>query len=247
MKFKDKVALVTGASSGIGRATAIKFAGEGARVVVNYRSNPHGAQEVVGEIEKLGGEAIPVQANVADPAQVEALFAKTLEAFGGLDILINNAGSTVGKPFLEMTKEDWLSSFDDNFFGAVLCSQQAAKIMLKKGGGKIITTGSIRGLGHTGRAGIMAYSAAKAALINFTKTLAKELAPKITVNIVAPGFVYTPSYDDMPQETVDGFIGGTLIKRFIEADEIADAFLFLAGAEAITGEVLIVDGGFTLK
>jgi 3-oxoacyl-[acyl-carrier protein] reductase len=247
VRFKDKVVIITGSSSGIGKATAIKFAGEGAKIVVNCRSNIGGAQEVVEEIKRPGGQVIFVRADVAEPGQVKELFAETLRAFGTVDILINNAGSAVGKPFLETTKEDWIEAFDDNFFGTVLCSQQAAIIMLEKGAGKIINTASIRGIGHTGREGIMAYSAAKAAVINFTKTLAKELAPDVTVNAVAPGFVYTPNYDSMPEELKAEFISGTPIKRFLDVDEIADAFLYLASTDAVTGEVLVVDGGFTLK
>jgi 3-oxoacyl-[acyl-carrier protein] reductase len=119
--------------------------------------------------------------------------------------------------------------------------------MLKKGTGKILNTSSIRGLPHTGREGVMPYSAAKAAVINFTKTLAKELAPNIQVNNIAPGFVYTPYYDSLSEDVKKNFIKGTAIKRFINVDEIAKAFLYLATADAVTGETLVVDGGFTLK
>lgn len=245
--LKDKIVIITGSSSGIGRATALKFAQAGADVVVNSRSNVAGGQEVVEAIEKLGQRAIYVQADLAEPDQVKALFETTLSTFGTVDILINNAGVSVGKPFLDTTKEFWLKAFNDNFFGAVLCSQEAARIMLKKGKGKIINTSSVRGIGHTGREGIMAYSAAKAALINFTKTLAKELAPNITVNAVAPGFVYTPNYDNFPQELKEAFIIATPLKRFIQVDEVADAFMYLASTDVVTGEVLVVDGGFTLK
>jgi 3-oxoacyl-[acyl-carrier protein] reductase len=188
-----------------------------------------------------------VQGDVSQPSQVKKVFDAVINAFGTVDILINNAGITLGKPFLETTKEDWLQVFDANFFSTVLCSQEAVKIMSQKGSGKIINTASIRGIEHTGRQGIMAYSAAKAAVINFTKTLAKEVAPNITVNAVAPGFVYTPNYEAMPKEMTNEFIEETLIKRFISDTEIAEAFIYLAGANAVTGEVLVVDGGFTLK
>lgn len=247
MKLKNKAVLITGSSSGIGEATAYKFAEEGAKVVVNCKSNVEGAKKVVKKIKKRGGDAIYVQADVSKPKDVKRLFKETLKAFGTVDILINNAGSTVGKPFLETDKNHWLEAFDNNFFGTVLCSREAAKIMSKRGSGKILNTSSIRGINHAGREGIMAYSAAKAAVINFTKTLAKELAPKILVNAVAPGFVYTPYYDALSDELKKSFIDATAIKRFITVDEIADAFLYLAIAEAVTGEVLVVDGGFTLK
>ncbi len=188
-----------------------------------------------------------MQADLAQPREVDALFEKALEKFGTVDILVNNAGAAASKPFLETTKEDWLRDFDNNLFSMVLCSQRAAKIMLEKGSGVILNTTSIRGIEHTGREGIMAYSAAKAAAISFTKTLAKELSPKIRVNAVAPGFVITPNYDNASQEVKDGFIAGTQIKRWIQPQEIAEAFLYLATAEAVTGENLVVDGGFTLK
>ena len=245
--FDDKIVVITGSSSGIGKATAIKFAKAGAHIVVNSRSNVSGGQEVVKEIEQLGQKAMYVQGDMSQPERVKTLFETTLKTFGTVDILINNAGVAEGRPFLETTKDYWVRAFDANFFSTVLCAREAAEIMLAKGEGKILNTTSIRGIAHTGREGIMAYSAAKAAVINFTKTLAKELAPTISVNAVAPGFVYTPNYDTVPQEQKDAFIRATTIKRFIHVDEIADAFLYLASTNAVTGEVLVVDGGFTLK
>lgn len=247
MKLADKVAIITGSAANIGRATALLFAKEGAKVVVNAKNNASGGQAVVDEITKAGGQAIFVQADLAQPAEVKRLFTAAVEKFNTVDILVNNAGVAASKPFLETTKDDWLSDFDNNFFDMVLCSQEAAKIMLEKGSGVILNTTSIRGIEHTGREGIMAYSAAKAAAISLTKTLAKELAPKIRVNAVAPGFVITPNYDKTPQAVKDQFIDGTLIKRWIQPEEIAQAFLYLATAEAVTGENLVVDGGFTLK
>jgi 3-oxoacyl-[acyl-carrier protein] reductase len=247
MKLKDKVAIITGSSANIGKATALLFAKEGAKVVVNARKSAEAGQAVVDEIKQNGGEAIFVQADLSQPDEVEKLFTATLEAFGTADILVNNAGAAHSKPFLEMTKDDWLHDFDDNLFNMVLCSQHAAKIMQEKGSGVILNTTSIRGLDHTGREGIMGYSAAKAAAISFTKTLAKELSPHIRVNAVAPGFVITPNYDKTPQNVKDEFIGGTQIKRWIQPVEIAEAFLYLATAEAVTGLNMVVDGGFTLK
>ena len=247
MMFENKIVVITGSSSGIGRATAIKFAKAGANIVVNSRSNVSGGHEVVEKIEQLGQKAIYVQGDLSEPDCVTALFESTLKTFGTVDILINNAGGAAGQPFLETTRDHWVKAFDANLFSAVLCAREAAKIMLKKGEGTIINTSSVRGIAHTGREGIMAYSAAKAAVINFTKTLAKELAPNITVNAVAPGFVYTSNYDNFPQELKDAFIEATTIKRFIHVDEIADAFMYLASTNAVTGAVLVVDGGFTLK
>ena len=247
MKLAHKVAVVTGASANIGRATALLFASEGADVVVTAKDRVTEADAVVGVITALGGRAIRVQADLARPGDVDRLFGETVSTFGRVDILVNNAGRATGKPFLDTTREDWLRDFDDNLFSMVLCSQAAARLMLGQGAGVILNTTSIRGLDHTGREGIMAYSAAKAAAISFTKTLAKELAPAIRVNAVAPGFVITPNYDAVPDDVKEQFIAGTLIKRWIQPDEIAAAFLYLATAAAVTGENLVVDGAFTLK
>ena len=247
MNIKNKIAIITGSSSNIGKATALLFAKAGAKVVINANINITGGQEVVHEISNLGEEAIFVQADVSVEQDVLRLFDKTIDQFGTVDILINNAGVTYSQPFLETTVEIWQQAFATNLVSAVLCSREAAKIMLKKGQGSIINTVSVRGLEHTGREGIMAYSAAKAGLINFTKTLAKELAPNIFVNAVAPGFVYTHNFAKMPKEQLDSFINATLIKRFIQPEEIAESYLFLAQSTIITGEVLVVDGGFTLK
>jgi 3-oxoacyl-[acyl-carrier protein] reductase len=245
--LENKMVLITGSASGIGEATALKFAKAGANIVVNAKSNTAGGERVVQEITRLGRKAIFVQADLSDPEQVASMFETTLETFGTVDILINNAGVATGKPFLETTKAHWVDVFNNNFFSAVLCAKEAAKIMRAKGEGKILNTTSVRGIAHTGREGIMAYSAAKAALINFTKTLAKELAPEIAVNAVAPGFVYTQNYDNFPEELKEAFMEATPLHRFIHVDEIAEAFLYLATTKAVTGEVLVVDGGFTLK
>lgn len=200
MKLKDKVVVVTGSSSGIGKAVALNFARAGARVVVNSKTNVAGGQDTVDEIMKSQGEAIYIQADLTDPENVRKLFEQVYSKFGTVDILINNAGRSVGMPFLESTKEHWLAQLQVNFISTVLCCIEAAKKMKEQGSGRIINTASVRGLGHTGRPGIMAYSAAKAAVINFTKTLAKELAPDISVNAVAPGFVDTPYMDTISAE-----------------------------------------------
>jgi 3-oxoacyl-[acyl-carrier protein] reductase len=148
---------------------------------------------------------------------------------------------------LDSTKEDWIRAFEANFFGTVICSREAAKIMLEKEGGKIINTASVRGHSGTGREAIMGYSAAKAAVINFTRTLAKQLAPRITVNAVSPGFVTTPPIVGMSDEQKAAFVDATPIGRLIKPEEMAEAFLFLAESDVVTGTVMLVDGGFTLK
>jgi 3-oxoacyl-[acyl-carrier protein] reductase len=247
MDVKDRVTIITGSSSNIGKATALLFAKAGAKLVINSNINVTGGQEVTNQIVNSGGQAIYVQADVSIEQDVIRLFETTIQQFGTVDILINNAGITPGQPFLETTVGVWQQAFASDLLSAVLCSREAAKIMLKNGRGSIINTTSVRGIEHTGREGLMAYSAAKAGLINFTKTLAKQLAPNICVNAIAPGFVYTHNYAKMTQELRDSFINATLIKRFIQPEEIAESYLFLARSEIITGEVLVVDGGFTLK
>lgn len=247
MNLKDKVAIITGSSSGIGRATAYLFAQQGAKVVVNSHSNLAGGQEVVTRINQMGGSALYFQGDMSVEANVIELFRQTLDKFGTVDILINNAGKTISQPFVEASRENWERAFNDNLMSAVFCSREASKIMMAQNRGSIINTASVRGLENTGREGIMAYSAAKAALINFTKTLAKLLAPNITVNAIAPGFVWTQNYEKNPKEVNDAFANASLIKRFIQPEEIAEAYAFLAKSEVITGEVLVVDGGFSLK
>ncbi len=244
MKLHGKVAIVTGSAANIGRATALLFAKEGAKVVVTTKTNIKGGEQTVTDIQQQGGEAVFVQADLAKPEAVEKLFAAVIEKFGTVDIVVNNAGVTRGKPFLESTLADWQSQYEDNLFSMMLCSQVAAKIMLEKGRGVILNTTSIRGLEHGGRPTAMAYSTAKAATISFTKNLAKELAPKVRVNAVAPGFVMTPNYDH-GSPMVTSFIEGTLLKRWIQPEEIAEAFLYLATAEAVTGINLLVDAGYT--
>jgi 3-oxoacyl-[acyl-carrier protein] reductase len=247
MKLKNEVALITGSSSGIGRAVALLFAQEGAKVVVNCRNNTKGGKQTADEIKKSGGDAFLVQADVSDEKSVEKLFSTINKKYGSITILVNNAGSTEPKTFFKTSKKHWIDQMNDNFIGTVLCSQFAAKEMKKRKIGKIINTSSIRGINLAGREGLIAYSAAKAAVNNFTKTLAKELAPDIQVNAVAPGFVWTPNYEKFSKELQQTLISGTYLGRFIQPEEIAQAYLFLAQSAVTTGEILTVDGGFTLK
>ncbi|MBD3329885.1 SDR family oxidoreductase [Candidatus Dojkabacteria bacterium] len=247
MKLKDKVVLITGSSSGIGEATAVLFAKEGAKVVVNCLSNEEGAKKVVEACQKVGSESFYVKADVANESEVDDMFKQTVDKFETIDILINNAGGTDKVPFMDAKINDWIDVFKHNILGTMLCSQKAAKIMKENKEGKILNTSSIRGIEHGGREGIMAYSAAKAAVINFTKTLAKELAPDIQVNTIAPGFVWTPNYEKVSKELQEEFINGSLLKRWINVEEIAEGYLYLAQADAITGEVLAIDAGWTMK
>lgn len=246
MNLAEKTVLITGSSSGIGKAAAVRFAREGCRVVVNYRLNCEGAEETREEIEKQGAQCLVVRADVSRPEEVGRLFEAAAGRFGTVDVLINNAAIGTDKvPFPEASFADILEMLAADLIGPMLCAQQAVRLMAPKGYGKILNTGSIRGWEHGGRA--VVYAAAKAGINSFTRTLAKQVAPAIQVNTVAPGFVKTRVYDRMSREMLDSFIGQTYLKRWITAEEIAEAFVFLAKNDGITGQVIYVDGGFTLK
>ncbi len=247
MEIKDKVVVITGSSQNIGEAIAYAFAKKGAKIVVNCLKSVEKGEKVAEKCKDLGAEAIFIQGDVSKEADMEKLFQKTLEKFGTVDILINNAGAVDSVPFMDAKVSDWVDVFNNNLFGTMLCSQMAAKIMKKNKCGKILNTASIRGIDFAGREGIMAYSAAKAAVINFTKTLAKELAPDIQVNAIAPGFVWTPNYESIDKKTQQEFIDGSLLKRWIKFEEIAEGFVYLAQADAVTAEILTIDAGWTTK
>ncbi len=247
MNIKNKVVIITGSSSGIGEATAYLFAKKGADVVVNSKSNVDRGKKVVEKIKKNGGKAIYIKADVSDPKQAQFLINETVEKFGGLDILINNAGGYESWDFLTASKESWLRVFNNNLFSTIHCSQYAASAMLKNSGGKILNTASVYGLEHTGDPTGMAYSVAKAGVISLTKNLAKLWSPKILVNAVAPGYVHLPRFDTFSKEVQKNMIAEMRLGRWIEPEEIAEAFLYLAKTDAVTGSVLNVDGGFPLK
>lgn len=245
MTLKNKVVLVTGSSSGIGQATAIRFAQEGAKVIVNYRENQKGGEETLSEINKIS-EGILIKADVSKPEEVERLFNESIKEYSKIDILVNNAAIGTDKvPFMEANYSDMHEMLDACLTSVFMCSQAAVKIMTEQGHGKILNTSSIRGWEYGGRAPV--YAACKAAVNSFTSTLAKEGAPIIQVNAVAPGFVKTRTYDTMPQERIDGFMEQTRLKRWVTLDEIADTFIFLAKNDAMTGQVIYVEAGFMLK
>ena len=180
---------------------------------------------------------------------MERFIGDFVKEFGRIDILVNNAGIAISRPFLEKTVEDWIKTLKVNLIGVFLCSQAAAKYMVAQKSGKIINISSIRGIDHCGREGIMDYSASKAAVINLTKTMAKELAPHINVNTVAPGHTLTEMTQPLPEEVKRNMIEGSYLKRMAQPEDIAKAILFLASDDAnfITGQLLLVDGGFSLK
>jgi 3-oxoacyl-[acyl-carrier protein] reductase len=243
--LKDKVALVTGASRGIGRAIALALASEGAAVVINYASSSQAAEQVVAEISAAGGQAIAVAGDVSKADQVEALVQAAMDKWGRVDILVNNAGITRDTLLLRMSPEDWQAVIDLNLTGVFLCTRAVSKIMLKQRSGRIINITSVAGqMGNPGQAN---YSAAKAGVIGFTKTVAKELSSRaITVNAVAPGFINTDMTTDIKADEILKFIP---LGRFGQPEEIAGMVRFLAADPAaayITGQVFNVDGGMVM-
>lgn len=244
--LKGQVAIITGGSRGIGRATALALATEGAKVAVNYASSSTVADEVVAEITEAGGEAIAVQGDVSKADQVDALFNKVTETWGRVDILVNNAGITRDTLLLRMKLEDWQAVIDLNLTGVFLCTRVASKMMLKQKSGRIINITSVAGqMGNPGQAN---YSAAKAGVIGFTKTVAKELASRgVTVNAVAPGFIATDMTKELKNtEEILKFIP---LGRYGQAEEVAGMIRFLAADPAaayITGQVFNVDGGMVM-
>jgi len=241
--LKDKVALITGSSQGIGRATSLYLAAAGAQVAVAAR-NVEKLTSLVAEIEAAGGAALAVPLDVADPAQVKSAFQAVLAKFGRLDILVNNAAITRDTLALRMKLDDWEAVLRTNLTGAHLCIQQALGAMLKQRSGRIINLSSV--VAQTGNAGQSNYVASKAGLIGLTRAIAVEVASRsITVNAIAPGFIETPMTDVLSQELKDKMKSLIPLGRFGADREIAAAIAFLASDEAgyITGQVLEVNGG----
>ena len=247
MLLGGKVALVTGASRGIGRAIALRLAGEGAKVAINYAGNTAKAEAVKAEIEQNGGEAILVQADVADSSAVEAMVAKVTEVFGQIDILVNNAGITRDGLLMRMKEEDFDAVVNTNLKGVFHCTKTVSKLMMKKRSGRIINMASVVGI--MGNAGQTNYAAAKAGVIGFSKSAAKELAARgITVNVVAPGFIDTDMTAAMTDKAKELTLTGIPMKKMGTPEDVANAVLFLASdcASYITGQTVNVDGGMVM-
>ena len=247
MLLDGKVALVTGASRGIGRAIALKLAAEGAKVAINYAGNTAKAEEVKTEIEKNGGEAILVQADVADSAAVETMVNTVVEKFGQIDILVNNAGITRDGLMMRMKDEDFDAVINTNLKGVFYCTKLVSKLMMKKRSGRIINMASVVGL--MGNAGQTNYAAAKAGVIGFSKSAAKELAARgITVNMVAPGFIDTDMTAAMTDKAKEMTLTGIPLNRMGTPEDVANAVAFLVSDNAsyITGQVINVDGGMVM-
>lgn len=250
MRLKDKVAIVTGGSRGIGRAIALAMAAEGARVAVNYVSNESAANEVVGLINAQGGEAMAVKAHVASKSEVDAMVQAVVERFGRVDILVNNAGVCRFLDFFETTEEDWDWHQDINCKGVFLTSQACAREMRKTGGGRIVNVTSISGEKATNPRQV-AYCTSKGAANMLTKVLALALAPyNITVNAVLPGTIETDINRDILSQpgAREEICANTPLKRLGEPEHVANAVVLLASDESdwTTGAELVVDGGFML-
>jgi len=248
MNLENKIAIVTGASRGIGRAIALELAQRGARVVVNYHRSAEAAAEVVATIEAAGGQATAVQADVGDFEQAAGLIQAALDAFGRVDILVNNAGTTHDQLLMLMKEEDWDDVLRTNLKSMFNCCKAVARLMVRQRWGRIINISSISGI--AGQGGQTNYAASKAGVIGFTKSLAKELGPRnITVNVVAPGFVPTDLTAGLPEELKQKMIEMTPLRRMGRPEEIAYAVVFLASDEAsfTTGEILTVDGGLVMQ
>lgn len=243
--LKEQVAVVTGASRGIGKATAIALGKLGANVVVNYASNQQAAEEVVKEIIDNGGSAIAVKADVSQGEEVEEMIKAVMEKWGRIDVLVNNAGITRDTLMLRMKLEDWQKVINLNLTGVFLCCKAVSKIMLKQRRGKIVNISSVAGqMGNPGQAN---YSAAKAGVIGLTKTLAKEFASRgVTVNAVAPGFIETDMTSGLQADEILKMIP---LNRYGKPEEIAGMIRFLVADSAsdyITGQVFNVDGGMVM-
>lgn len=245
MRLSGKTALVTGSTRGIGRAVAERLAAEGAFVTVSGRSQEQ-AEQVAAEIVAAGGKAIGIAADVAVPESAEELVRKAIEAMGRLDILVNNAGITRDNLFVRMKRDEWDTVLDVNLHGVYNCTRAAARPMMRQRYGRIINISSIVGL--TGNVGQTNYAASKAAVIGFSKSLARELASRnITVNVVAPGYIKSDMTDELSDDIRETMMAQIPMGRVGEPAEVAHAVLFLASDESsyITGQTLVVDGGMS--
>lgn len=247
-QLEGRVAVVTGASRGIGRGIALELANRGAAIVVNYNSSAAAAEEVVQEITSNGGHAVAVQADVSNMDDAERLIKSAIEAFEKIDILVNNAGTTRDNLIMMMKEEDFDHVINTNLKSTWNCAKQVIRPMVRKRYGRIINITSVSGI--FGNPGQTNYSASKAGIIGMTKSLAREVgARNITVNAVAPGFIETDLTDDLADDLRDWVNDMLVIKRWGSIDDVAKAVAFLASDEAsyITGQTLTVDGGLVMS
>ena len=246
MRLKDRVAIITGAATGIGRATALLFAREGAAVVVADVNKKDGAQTVQ-SIQEAGGRATFVHTDLAVPAEIEALVEETIRTYGHLNILHSNAYWRVAKPAVEASLEDWQRTIDVTLRAAFLCAKYSIPHLLKGGGGAIVFTASIQGI--VAVANDAPYQAAKGGLLALTRSLAMDYSPTIRVNSILPGPILTPAWNGVSSEDIQKVAEETMLKRMGLPEEVAEVALFLASEASsyMTGSAVIVDGGFTAK
>lgn len=245
--LNGKVAVITGAGRGIGRAIALQFAQYGAKVVINYRSSLAQVEELLASIKNSGGEAIAIRADISKEDEAKKLIEESVKHFGRLDVLVNNAGITKDNLLMRMTEVEFSNVVDTNLKGTFYCTKYAATVMLKQKCGKIINISSVVGI--TGNIGQANYAASKAGVIGMTKAVARELASRgITVNAVAPGFIESDMTDQLPDKVKEATLSSIPLKRYGNVAEVASAVSFLASEAAnyITGQVLQVDGGMVM-
>ncbi|MGN0437893.1 MAG: 3-oxoacyl-[acyl-carrier-protein] reductase [Lachnospiraceae bacterium] len=245
--LSGKIALVTGASRGIGRQTAITLAAYGATVIVNYNGSKEKAEEVVDEIQAKGGTAAVYGCNVSDYSAVETMMKELVAEYGRIDILVNNAGITKDGLLMKMSEEDYDAVLDINLKGTFNCIKHISRQMLKQKAGRIINLSSV--VGVYGNAGQVNYSASKAGVIGITKSVAKEIGSRgVTVNAVAPGFIITEMTDAMPEDAKKQVADKIAMKKLGETKDVAELVAFLASDKAayITGQVICVDGGMSI-
>jgi 3-oxoacyl-[acyl-carrier protein] reductase len=245
--LKDKVAVVTGSSRGIGAATAIKLAEEGADVVINYNSDEESAKETADKIRELGRKALVIQGNVAEMDDAKNLIKSTIKEFDRIDILVNNAGITKDGLLLRMKEKDFGDVIDVNLKGTFNCTKQAIRYMMKQRSGKIVNLSSVVGL--MGNAGQANYSASKAGVVGFTKSVAREVSKRgINVNAVAPGYINTDMTEELPAKVKEDMLKNIPLDRFGEVEDVANVIMFLVSplANYVNGQTINIDGGMLM-
>jgi 3-oxoacyl-[acyl-carrier protein] reductase len=246
MSWQERVALVTGGSRGIGRAVVLQLSQAGLQVAVNYRQGRDAAEELVAYIREQGGQAAAFAADVADPDQADRLIQAVQEAFGRLDVLVNNAGITRDTLVLRMKRDDWEDVLATDLSGAFYCTKAALRGMVRQRFGRIVNIASVAGL--VGNVGQVNYAAAKAGLVGLTKALAKEVASRnVTVNAVAPGLIETDLLHDLAEAQRKTLLEHIPLGRLGRPEEIAQAVWYLVQADYVTGHVLVVDGGLAMQ